>query len=76
MAKEQAERRRPFQEWIPDEAVEHAQAARKAYRKSIEGLFPREFIAQRRTARKEMLLAIRSVVNRALERVEAEDEGE
>lgn len=71
MAKEKSEYRRPFQKWVPDEALKHARAAREEYWKSFEGLFPPEFLARRRAARKEMLLAVRSVIDAALERTES-----
>jgi hypothetical protein len=70
MAKERPEGRRPFQKWIPEEALEHARAARQEYWKSFESLFPPQFISRRRAARKKMLLAVRSVIDAALERSE------
>ena len=76
MSKEKSEGRRPFQEWIPDEAVKHAQAAREEFGKSVEGLFPPEFLNRRRAARKEMLLAIRSVIDHALDRIEGRKDAE
>ncbi len=76
MAKEKYEGRRPFQKWIPDEALEHARAARDELNKSVEGLFPPEFLNRRRAARKEMLLALRSVIDNALERIEGQKSGE
>jgi hypothetical protein len=55
---------------IPWEAREHARAARAEMRRSIEALFPKEFIEHRRAARQEMLLAARSLIEHALERME------
>ena len=57
-------------EFVTDEAIEHMRTARAEMRKSIEALFPPGFIARRRAARKEMLLAFRSIVDAALERIE------
>lgn len=70
MSEEKTARRMPFEDFIPDEALEHAKAAREEMRKSMEGLFPPGFIEHRRAARKEMLKAVRSVIDAALERME------
>lgn len=70
MAEQEAAPRRPFRRVIPDEAWEHARAAREEMRKSVEALLPPEFVAHRRAARREMLLAARSVIDAALERLE------
>lgn len=72
MDKENLRSRRPFQDWIPEEALEHARKAREEFHKSFEGLFPPEFVARRRAARKEMLRAVRSVIDAALERMDDE----
>jgi len=74
MSEEKTARRMPFKDFIPDEAVEHAKAAREEMRKSVEGLFPPGFIEHRRAARKEMLKAVRSVIDAALERMEKHEE--
>ena len=50
------------------EAREHARAARASMRKSLEELIPRGFIEHRRAARREMLLAVRSLIDAAIER--------
>ena len=70
MAEKTAHRNKPFENWIPDEAREHARAARKEMRKSIKALLPPEFVEHRRQARKEFLLAWRSMIDSALERTE------
>lgn len=56
------------------EAREHAKAARASMRKSFEELIPRGFIEHRRAARKEMLLAMRSLLDAALERMDKKAE--
>jgi len=53
-----------------DEAREHAKAARDSMKKGLEGFIPRGFIEHRRAARKEMLLAMRSLLDAAIERME------
>ncbi len=52
------------------EAREHAKAARASMKKSFEELIPHGFIEHRRAARKEMLLAMRSLLDAAIERME------
>ena len=52
------------------DAREHIHAARKAWHKSIEELVPRGFVESRRTARKEALLALRSMIDAAIEHSE------
>jgi hypothetical protein len=60
-------------DWIPDEAYEHAKAARAEMRESVRALFPPEFIEHRKAARKEMLMAARKVIDQAIERVETKE---
>jgi hypothetical protein len=48
----------------------HARAAREAWLGSWRSLIPDTFWEQRRTARREMLLAVRSLIDGALERLE------
>ena len=74
MAEEKTTHRRPFEDFVPDEAVKHAKAAREEMRKSMESLFPPGFLEHRRAARKEMLKAVRSVLDAALERMEKHEE--
>jgi hypothetical protein len=56
------------------EAREHAKAARSSLRRSFEELIPHGFLEHRREARKEMLLAMRSLLDAALERMEKKNE--
>jgi hypothetical protein len=72
MAEKTATPKKPHQGKIPDEAREHAHAAREEFRKSFEGLFPPEFREHHRKARKEMLLAWRSMIDASLERMDNE----
>jgi len=67
---EKTTRRKPFEDKIPEEAREHFHAARAEMRESIKGFLPPEFIEHRRNARKEMLLAWRSMIDSALEHIE------
>ena len=71
---EKTTRRRPFEDKIPEEVRQHARAAREELRESIRAFLPPEFMAHRRKARKEMLLAWRSMIDAALERMEKKEE--
>jgi hypothetical protein len=55
---------------LPEETREHLKAAGDEFRQSMEGLFPPEFVDHNRRARKEFLLAARSLIDHALERIE------
>ena len=59
-----------FGEHIPQEAREHMKAARDEMRRGIETLFPEGFIKHRKAAHREMLMAWRSMIDAALERME------
>lgn len=63
----------PFENKIPSEAREHMRAAREELRESIRAILPPEFVTHRRKARKEMLLAWRSFIDSALQRIEEKE---
>jgi len=69
MAEQTARQYKPF-EWIPEEAREHARAARQEVWKGLEEIFPPEFVEHHHKARREMLLAWRSMIDSALERMD------
>ena len=52
------------------EAHEHVRSAKKAMRKSFESLLPAGYVENRRLARKEFLMAMRNLVDVAIDRVE------
>jgi hypothetical protein len=56
------------------EAREHMKAAREQMHKSYEKILPEGFIEHRRAARHEFLLAMRSMLDAAIERVEKHSE--
>ncbi len=58
---------------IPQDVRDHVRAAREELRESIRSLLPPEFVVHRRKARKEMLLAWRSVIDSALQKMEERD---
>lgn len=62
-----------FSEFIPEEAVEHAKTAREEMRKSIHAILPPEFLAHRRKARLEMLMAAREFINHAIDKLESQE---
>jgi hypothetical protein len=70
---EKATRRKAFEDKVPEEVRQHVRAARDELRESIKAFLPPEFIEHRRKARKEMLLAWRSMIDSALERIEEKD---
>jgi hypothetical protein len=60
---------------LDEETREHLRAARRRMRESYKSFLPPEFVEHRREARREMLLAARSLIDHALERMEARKEG-
>jgi hypothetical protein len=71
---ENTSRRRSFEDRIPEEARQHARAAREELRESVKSFLPPEFWEHRKKARKEMLLAWRSMIDAALERMDKKEE--
>ena len=56
------------------EAHEHMKVARDNMRKSFEALLPPGYLQHRRAARREFLLAMRNLVDAAIERLEIKSE--
>ena len=52
------------------EARQHAKSARESMRQSLRELVPPGFMEHRRAARREMLLAMRSLLDAAIERTD------
>jgi hypothetical protein len=71
---ENTSRRRPFEDKVPEEARQHARAAREELRESMKAFLPPEFWEHGRKARKEVLLAWRSMIDAALERMDKKEE--
>jgi len=59
-----------FRMHVPDEVRQHAGAARAEMRKGLETFLPKEFFEHRDTARREMLLAWRGVLDAAISRMD------
>lgn len=68
---EEKQTQRPW--GVPEETLEHLKAAGEATRKSFESLLPPGFIENRREARRQLLLAARSLIDAALKRTERRD---
>jgi hypothetical protein len=60
------ERRKP----IPDETRAHYRKAREEMREAIDNLLPEGFVEHRRAARREMLMAWRSLIDAAIRRMD------
>lgn len=71
---ENTSRRRPFEDRVPEDVRQHARAAREEMRESMKAFLPPEFWEHGKKARKEMLLAWRSMIDAALERMEKKEE--
>ena len=56
-----------------DKAVKNVQQAWGEFRSSLHSLLPAEFWEHRRAARREMLLAARSLLDTAIEHIEQQD---
>lgn len=71
---ENTSRRRPFEDRVPEDVRQHARAAREEMRESMKAFLPPEFWEHGKKARKEMLLAWRSMIDAALERMDKKEE--
>lgn len=72
MAEKTTNPRKPFAGKVSEETRAHFRAARSEFHKSMEGMLPPEFLEHHHKARKEMLLAWRSMIDASLERMEKE----
>jgi ribosomal protein L13 len=70
MVEKTARTNKPFEGKISEETRQHFRAAREEFHKAIEEMLPPEFAERHRKARKEMLLAWRSMIDASLERME------
>jgi hypothetical protein len=62
-----------YKDEIPEEVWQHVRAAREEIRESIKAFLPPGFVEHRKKARKEMLLAWRSLIDSAIERMDTEE---
>jgi hypothetical protein len=70
---EKKTRRKRFEDEIPEDVREHARAAREELRASMKAFLPPGFVEHRRKAGKEMLLAWRSLIDSAIERMDSKE---
>lgn len=66
--------RRHYRDEIPEDVRQHVRTAREELRESMRAFLPPGFWEHRNKARKEMLLAWRSMIDAALERMEKKEE--
>jgi hypothetical protein len=67
---ERAARKPKMESRIPEDARQHFRAAREEMRKGVETLFPEGFFEHRRNARREVLMAWRSMLDAAIQRMD------
>ena len=67
---EKTTRQKKYEGHIPEEAREHFRAARLEMRAGMKTLLPEGFLEHRDGARKEMLLAWRSMLDAAIKRMD------
>lgn len=58
------------------EFIEHMRAARRSFRQQWASLVPSEFWEHRRQARQEILLALRSAVDAAIDHLDADEDAD
>jgi hypothetical protein len=75
MTTQDRDSKHPFDEFVSRETVEHLKAAKHEIKQSVEALFPPSFVAHRRAARREVLLAARSFIDGVLQRMDKPDTG-
>ena len=73
MAEEKKGKKEKIRRWPPEETRQHMSVARSEIRESYKSLFPPDFVEHRRAARREMLLALRGMIDHALDRMEAKE---
>lgn len=71
--RDKTSRRKYYEDKIPEEVRQHVRAAREEMRESMKAFLPPGFIEHRKNARKEMLLAWRSLIDSALERMDEKE---
>ena len=67
---EKTARQKKYESHIPEDARQHFRAAREEMRNGIKTLFPEGFFEHRKSARREVLMAWRSMLDAAIERMD------
>jgi len=70
MATEKKVAARPVCHLLPEETWQHLKSAHKELHQSVESLLPPGFVEHQRAARREVLLAARSLIDAAIERTD------
>jgi hypothetical protein len=70
MSDSTAKTRPDFKGRIPEETRAHFKAAREEFHKSLEGILPPDLVEHHRNARREMLLAWRSLIDSSIEQMD------
>ena len=65
-----SEHEKKWKEHIPEETREHYKKAREDFKKSVEGLLPERFVEHHHNARREMMLAMRSMLDHAIKKMD------
>jgi len=70
MAEKTTQPKKPFSDRIPEETREHMHAVHQEFHESIKSMLPPQFLEHHRKARKEMLLAWRSLLDKSIAHME------
>lgn len=70
MAEKTQQTKKPYANRIPEETREHFQAAHQEMHETIKSMLPPQFLEHHRKARKEMLLAFRSLIDHSITHME------
>ena len=67
---EKTSRQKKYESHVPEDAREHFRAAHEEMREGVKTLFPEGFLERRKNARREVLMAWRSILDSAIERMD------
>lgn len=70
MTENKTRTQKSFEACIPEETRQHLRAAGEELRKSVQALLPEGFVTHQKRAQKEFLLAWRSLIDAAIDRLE------
>jgi hypothetical protein len=70
MAEKTNQTKRPYAMHIPEETREHFKAAHQEFHETIKTMLPPEFLEHRNKAKREMLLAFRSLIDHSIAHME------
>jgi hypothetical protein len=73
MAEKKSGRTSKMKDRVPEETRQHYKKAREEMREAVKEFLPDGFIEHRRAARREMLLAMRGMIDSAIQRMEEKE---